>query len=250
MKGVVVASGSHGGLYPAAVASRAGLRAVIFNDAGIGLDEAGIAGVKALAEVGMAAAAADAMSCHIGSADDMMAAGRISFANGVAARLGVVRGMTVAEAMGCMARADMPSRQLAKQEEARRDYDPPGAKEPVLLVDSASLVQAADRGRVIVTGSHGGLIGGDPSRALKTEARLAVFNDASFGKDNIGSSRLPALDGLGIAAVTVAHNTARIGDAASALETGMISARNSTAEALGCACGMTLKNAIRAIATC
>jgi predicted esterase YcpF (UPF0227 family) len=32
--GRVAVSGSHGGLYPASVASRGGLRAVIFNDAG------------------------------------------------------------------------------------------------------------------------------------------------------------------------------------------------------------------------
>jgi hypothetical protein len=89
--------GSHGGLYPASVASRGGLRAVIFNDAGIGMDRAGVAGVEALAGVGMAAAAVDAMSCEIGSAGDMWAHGRISVVNAVAAGAGrLAPGMTVA----------------------------------------------------------------------------------------------------------------------------------------------------------
>ena len=49
-------TGSHGGLYPAAIASKWQMRAVIFNDAGMGLENAGVAGVMALENIGMAAA--------------------------------------------------------------------------------------------------------------------------------------------------------------------------------------------------
>ena len=41
-EGQVVVSGSHGGRYPGYLAARAGVRAVIFNDAGVGKEGAGI----------------------------------------------------------------------------------------------------------------------------------------------------------------------------------------------------------------
>ncbi|GIX14304.1 MAG: hypothetical protein KatS3mg118_2263 [Paracoccaceae bacterium] len=230
--GAVVLSGSHGGRYPAAVASRGGIRAVVFNDAGRGLDDAGVAGVLALGEVGMAAAAADCMSCAIGSAASLAGSGVISVVNAPARALGLRPGMTVAEAAALLAGAPMPHGRLPALRESR------GARRlasglMVQLLDSASLVGPADAGAVVITGSHGGLVGGDPARALKAQARVAVFNDAGLGPGGVGISRLPALDARGIAALTVAHDSARIGEAASALETGRISHANRAARALG-----------------
>ena len=242
--GRVVVSGSHGGLYPATVASRARVRAVIFNDAGIGHEQAGIAGVLALAGTGMAAAAADYMSCRIGSATDMLTAGRISAVNDVAARLGLTRGMPVSEAAARLAAAALPGAVLPPIAESRGEITPDGAKEAILLLDSASLVRPEDAGRLIVTGSHGGLIGGDPTRALKAPARLAVFNDAGFGKVRCAVSRLPALDAAGIAAATVSHLSARIGDARSAFDTGILSAVNACARRLGLEAGQPLSDAL------
>ena len=43
-RGRLVVSGSHGGIYPASVASRWDIQAVLFNDAGIGFEDAGVAG--------------------------------------------------------------------------------------------------------------------------------------------------------------------------------------------------------------
>lgn len=237
---VVAVSGSHGGLYPAAMASRAGLRAVILNDAGIGLDRAGVAGVMALDTVGMAAAAADCLTCRIGSAADMIASGRISVVNASARTLGVAPGMPVTEAAGFLEDAPAPADRLPAGAEARRKVSLPRSGTDILLVDSASLVRPSDAGAVILTGSHGGLIGGAPERALKAEARIAAFNDAGGGKDDVGFGRLPALDGRGIATVTVSHDTARIGDAGSTLETGVISRMNWTAERLGAQVGQRL----------
>src|SRR5262245_61980852 len=76
--GAVVICGSHGGLYPAAVASGARLRGVIFSDAGIGLDAAGIGGLALLDAAGLPAAAADYRSARIGDGADIAARGRIS----------------------------------------------------------------------------------------------------------------------------------------------------------------------------
>jgi hypothetical protein len=241
-RGHIVISGSHGGHYPAALASRAGIRAVIFNDAGIGLEEAGVAGVLSLADVGMAAAATDCQSCRIGSAQDAVDRGRISVVNAVAARLGVEPGMSVADALDRLADAPTPDNQLPPYAEARSSITLEGTNTEVWLLDSASLVKPEDAGKIVITASHGALIGGDPTRALKADARITVFNDAGIGIDEVGVTRLPALDQKSLACVTVDCMTARIGDAASALETGIISRVNETAKAMGAEPGMPLKD--------
>ena len=237
----IVVSGSHGGLYPAAIASKWKIRAVMFNDAGIGLDHAGVAGVLALAKVGMAAASVDCNSCRIGSAQDMMERGRISVVNSCAEQLGVEKGMAVKEAVRRFQNAPRPHRSMAPQKESRWETTLDNSATVVRLLDSAALVGKQDEGQIVVTGSHGGLIGGDPARALKASAKIAVFNDAGVGIDGIGISRLPALEQKGIASVTVDCATARIGDARSALNTGIISHANPTAHQMGAKTGLALK---------
>lgn len=236
--GKIVVSGSHGGIYPAAVASRAGVRAVLLNDAGIGLQQAGVAGVLALADVGMAAAAVDCDSCHIGSAQGTLDHGVISVVNAVAAALGVQVGMAARRAVAVLVNAPVPHAALPPQAESRKVADLGGVQ--VELLDSAALVGPDDAGKIVITGSHGGLIGGDPARAIKAAVRVGVFNDAGFGADKIGSTRLPALQAQGIAAVTVSCKTARIGDAASALATGVISDANLVAKTAGAVVGLSL----------
>ena len=102
-------------------------------------------------------------------------------------------------------------------------------------------MNSQDTEKIVVTGSHGGLIGGDSRRALKAQARIGVFNDAGVGIEGIGITRLPALDQINVAAVTISCHTARIGDAWSTLETGVISHTNSTAKTLGARKGLALK---------
>ena len=239
--GRIVISGSHGGIYPAAVASKWAVRAVMFNDAGIGLENAGVAGVLELAKVGMASAAMDCQSCRIGSAADGVARGQVSIANAIAAELGITSGMAVSTALERLAQAPEPQGQLAPVDEARHQVMLESSSAAIWLLDSASLVKPEDEGETIITGSHGGLIGGDPSRALKAKAKIVVFNAAGVGIEGIGITRLPALDKRGVAAVAVDCQTARIGDAASALDTGLISHANQTAMNLAAAQGLALK---------
>ncbi len=243
--GAVAVSGSHGGLYAAAVASRAGLRAVILNDAGRGRNAAGIAGVRALATVGMAACAVDCMSAEIGNAADMRNHGIVSFANSVAEALGVRIGDRVSDAMDRLAGAPKPTGRMEAVPEAR--WEESFGEGHVLCVDSASLIRPEDVGRLIVTGSHGGLIGGDPKRACKAAARLVSFSDAGVGKNGIGQSRLPALEGQGIAAVTLDCASCEIGSAASALKFGVLSAANAPARRLGVRVGMPLAEGLAAV---
>jgi hypothetical protein len=238
-KGAVVVNGSHGGVYAAYVAAKLGVAAAVFNDAGVGRDHAGVAGLDYLAQLGIPAAAVGHQTARIGDGADMMARGVVTHANPLAAKLGCRAGMA------CRAAADA----LA--------HAPPGLSEPppalesaFLLIaepprawalDSAAAVGPEHVGAIVVTGSHGGLLGGKPETALKYDALAALFNDAGIGIDEAGVTRLPALDRRGIAAATVAAASARIGDARSTYEDGIASGVNSCAAALGIAPGISAR---------
>jgi hypothetical protein len=111
----------------------------------------------------------------------------------------------------------------------------------VWALDSAAAVGPEHVGMIVVTGSHGGLLGGRPETALKYYALAALFNDAGIGIDEAGVTRLPALDARDIAAATVAAASARIGDARSTYEDGILSRVNTCAAALGAAPGISAR---------
>jgi hypothetical protein len=135
-------------------------------------------------------------------------------------------------------RAATPSRQpIPAQAEARFvARDEPGLPR-VVVTDSISLVGPDDVGAIVISASHGGLLGGDPKTAIKVDALAAVYSDAGFGKDRAGVSRLPALDARGIAGATVSADSARIGDGRSVYAEGIVSCVNEMAAALGIAVG-------------
>ena len=108
------------------------------------------------------------------------------------------------------------------------------------------MVAPADAGAIVVTGSHGGLVGGDPAMALRTDAFAAVFNDAGIGIEEAGIGRLAALEQRGIAAFTVAAASARIGEARSTFEDGIISRVNAAAARLAAAAGMRARDVLLA----
>src|SRR5919205_449688 len=91
-RGAVVVNASHGGVYAAYLAAKLGAAAAIFNDAGVGRDGAGIAGLDYLQEFGMPAATVGHETARIGDGADMMASGVITYANALAAALGVGSG--------------------------------------------------------------------------------------------------------------------------------------------------------------
>ena len=122
-----------------------------------------------------------------------------------------------------------------------RGARPPAPGRPdgpaVSLLDSASAVAASDCGQIIVTGSHGGLLGGRPETASKIDVFAALYNDADIGIDGAGVTRLPALDARGIAGATVSAWSARIGDGRSTYEDGFVSRVNESARRCGGAKG-------------
>jgi len=53
------------------------------------------------------------------------------------------------------------------------------------------MVQPEDAGQIVIAGSHGALLGGDPASALGADALMAVFHDAGIGIDEAGIARQP-----------------------------------------------------------
>lgn len=243
--GAVVVNASHGGVYAAYLAAKLGAVAAIFNDASVGRDQAGIGGLDYLEALGVAAATIGHDTARIGDGADMMARGVVTHANRLAASLGVGAGQS------CRAAA------AALQQAQRMDRAPPEALEAAFLLiaeppqvwalDSASLVLPEHKDAIVVTGSHGGLLGSKPETALKYDVKGALYNDAGIGIDEAGTSRLPALDARGIAAATVSAASARIGDARSTYEDGIVSRVNVRAAALGGAPGMTARDLVAAL---
>ncbi|MDE2575064.1 MAG: hypothetical protein KGL55_07115 [Rhodospirillales bacterium] len=246
-RGAVLVTGSHGGAYPGRLAALAGVRAAIFHDAGIGRDEAGIASLAMLEGLGIAAAAISHLTARVGDTGDMLARGRVSCANAPARAAGVQQGMSCAAAAERLRAAPWHTGTPPAGAEGRAVLHPPGAWRALVLIDSAAMVDAAaDRGAVIVTGSHGGLVGGDPAMALRADGFAAAYNDAGIGIEQAGIARLAALEARGIAALTVACASAQIGSARATLEDGVISAANPTATRLGAVPGLPARDILLA----
>ena len=86
----ILISGSHGSLASGRTALKYTPRLIVFNDAGIGKDNAGIAALELLGSFRVAALTVSAMSARIGDAEDAWQSGIVSFLNDEAAALGVV----------------------------------------------------------------------------------------------------------------------------------------------------------------
>jgi hypothetical protein len=240
----VLVSGSYGGTYNAWHAVRKQARAVILNDAGIGLSNAGISGLAWLDALGIPGAVADCMTCHIGDGEHMLAHGRISFVNRAAAALGGVAGESVAD--------------CARKLEAALvvDIDPPpiaggkrfviasGGGRPVVGLDAAPLLVPDDAGAIAVTGSHAALFRGRPDDVITVALHAAFFNDAGVGLDRAGIARLADLDRRAMIAGAVSAASAEIGNARSAYDTGILSHLNDAARRAGLAPGMPLREAV------
>ena len=242
----VVVCGSHGGLYAAWLAAQAGVRAAIFNDAGIGRHQAGIAGVHWLDALEIPALAVDYRSARIGDGADTLASGMVTMANDMAAQHGCLPGHTARKAVECLLRnaPPAPRNDVPALGEGRSRIANTGHRE-VWAMDSVALVEASDRRKIVVTGSHGGLLGGRADDGvLAVDVFAAFFNDAGGGKDGAGYARLPVLDARGIAAATVSAYGARIGDGRSTYDTGVLSHVNEVARRLELREGMTAREAV------
>jgi hypothetical protein len=239
--GGVVVGGSNATAYAAYFSAKGGARAAIHHDCGIGRDEAGVKGLPWADQRGMAMAAVATNSARVGDAADMLKRGIISRAKGLAVKCGVENGQTVAQAVKLLKSAPWPHDADVVAPVERRSFI-----NGVLCIGSISLATSEDAGLVVATGSHGGVTAVPFTRSFRP--RFAFFNDAGCGADRAGIACLPLLDADGIAAATVAADSACIGDGESTLTQGIIPAVNEMAYRLGVRVGETALNAARAVA--
>jgi len=97
--GGIIVSASHGGASSGEFALEVPLKAVFFNDAGVGKDDAGIAALRMLQERGVAGGTVAHTSARIGDSRDMWENGVISYVNDAARGLGLQEGQRLNEAL-------------------------------------------------------------------------------------------------------------------------------------------------------
>lgn len=250
--GIVVA-GSHCGRVAIGFAAEAGVWAAFLHDAGVGKERSGIAGLDIATEFDMPAGAVSHVTARIGSGTDVYTNGVIAHVNRPAWALGVREGMAVSDATELLRCARQTWVKHAQSEHTSRLAKPSATKQPVpgydglvVVADSVSLVSGEDAGHVVITGSHGGLV---EKRAIDQLVRGAIFNDAGLGKCASGISRLPWLEGRAVPGATVAHWSARIGDAWDSLNSGVISHCNRPARERGVERGMPCGLAVGRLAS-
>ncbi len=95
--GCIAISGSHGGVSSGRFAIAARPLLSVFNDAGIGLDRAGIAALELLQSEGLAACTVSHDSARIGYATSTFEEGIVNHVNALAAALGITPGVALRE---------------------------------------------------------------------------------------------------------------------------------------------------------
>ncbi len=98
--GQIVVCGSHGGLSAGEYAQKHHVKAVFFNDAGIGKNNAGIKSLEPLNHAGIIACTVNCMSAEIFNGHDVLENGIISVCNQLAKARNIGEGMLVREVMG------------------------------------------------------------------------------------------------------------------------------------------------------
>jgi uncharacterized protein YunC (DUF1805 family) len=100
--GCIAVSGSHGGISSARFALEARPLLSVFNDAGVGKAQAGVAGLAFLQMKGLAACTVAHTSACIGVAQSTLDDGIISHANELALTLGITAGQSCRDAVARM----------------------------------------------------------------------------------------------------------------------------------------------------
>src|SRR3954447_3715831 len=116
----------------------------------------------------------------------------------------------------------------------------------VVIMDSITKVTPDDAGANVVSALHGGASSGE--FALEVPLSSVFFNDAGVGKDGAGIAALAMLETRGVAAGTVGHQSAKIGDSQDMWDHGVISHANGPARERGLVPGLKLKDALSAVA--
>ena len=239
----VTVGASFAGVPTAAMCMRQGAKAWIAHEAGPGKDEAGISGLALAQQFGVPAAAIATKEARL-SAGYSLLTGHVSRANDAAKALGVRPGQTGDEAARLMLKAP-PGKPRdfsgIVDEEAREMAST--AKGNVYACWSFARVNGPHPNDVFCVASHGAKV--MALYALQIMPKGVICNDAGLGLDDSGIEGLDVLEQHGIAAAAVSTESARIGDALSTFNDGVISAANVTARRKGVREGMKASEAAR-----
>lgn len=238
----VAVGASFAGAPTAAMPLRPGVKAWIAHEGGPGKDNAGISGLALAQRFGIPAAAIATMTGRLSGGMSLIT-GTVSHANEAAMQLGVKPGQTGGEAAKLMLKAK-PGKPcnldgLIDEQMHEVKVAPAGR---IYAVWSFSRVKGEYPNDVFCVASHGAKV--MAQYALRANPRGLIANDAGGGMDNSGMEGLAAVEALcQIPAATVSTQSARIGDALSTYNDGVISAVNSSAQRIGVRIGMPAREA-------
>lgn len=239
----------HGAYMAEAVAVsllRRGLRGIIGVDAGIGRNEAGIAGLAVADRHLVPAAAVSVFSCDMCDGRSVWTEGVISRVNRAAAALGAAPGQGVPAAAESLLRgAAGAAREVASRLPEAPQKLAETAAGAVWGCWSMSLIRDPHPHDVFCVGTPV-----DTTMTVymwRHGVRPAgvIGSDGGFGRHGMAAAGLDILDRMGIACAAVSFLSADLGDGASIHADGVISRANPRAAAAGVTPGMTAREAAR-----
>ena len=237
----VLICGSHGAPCATQLLVWCRPRGVFIHDAGIGLGEGGVNGLKLLESYLIPGAAVDGNSARISDGRDMYENGIVSRVNGSAVLMGVEKGMTVREAAQILLDRNPAFRPPARRQ-IKVHSDELGS---VYALDTVKYADSRIAGGVLCMGSHAARAMADYVEEMDYRLAGVITNDAGPSKDRSGIAGLAQLDRIRTPAAAVACASARVGDACSTYFDGRISALNETAAAAGVTIGEPASAAAR-----
>ena len=242
-KDVVIAS-SYAGATIVSLALGAGFKALILHDAGVGKDRAGISGLPFGDKYGVPIAAVAAATATLSNGNSVLQ-GTISHANDAASKLGVHPGQTAREAAQLLLKAEAGRKIEAVADIDNKLYEMEKTANGRILACWTLLYQGDNRypNDVFALATHSARVAAE--HAFRWNVKGWIANDAGPGKNNSGISGLAICGEKGMPAASVAAMSARIGDALSTYNEGIISAMNEPAKSRGIVIGMTAKEALR-----
>jgi len=240
---VVIAS-SYAGATIVGQALGAGFKALIVQDAGVGKDQAGISGLPYGDKYGVPIAAVAAATATLSNGNSV-ARGKISHANDAASKLGVRPGQTAREAAQLLLKAGAGRKINALADSDNTLYEMEKTPNGRILAVWTLFFLGENRypNDVFALATHSARVAAE--HAFRWNVKGWIANDAGPGKNNSGISGLAICGEKGMPAASVAAMSARIGDALSTYNDGIISAANEPAKSRGIVVGMTAKEALR-----
>ncbi len=225
----VLICGSHGAPCATQLVMWTRPRGLFIHDAGIGLGEGGVNGLKLLDIYLIPCAAVDGKSARISDGRDMYQNGIVSRVNQAAHRMGLREGMSVPTAAQQLLENNPVQVQPARRQ-IKVHSDEFG---DVFALDTIKYADQRIAGGVLCMGSHAARAMADYVDALGFKLAGVITNDVGRAKDDSGIEGLALLDPQNVPAAAVYGATARVGDARSTYLTGRISCLNDTAAAIG-----------------